>query len=46
MKATSENEHSDYSDIMSDLANNVKYVQIGVIQTPAIDTLVELCNRT
>ena len=33
MKATSEKENSDYSDTMSDLANNVKYVQIGVIQS-------------
>lgn len=25
MKTTSKNEHSDYSDIMFDLTNNVKY---------------------
>ena len=31
MKATSGNIHSDYSDNMFDLANNVKYVYMGVI---------------
>lgn len=31
IKATSEKEHSDYSDIMYDLKNNVKNALIGVI---------------